>query len=487
MKLNKLVGITFFLCSIPAIAPAQAFTLGETSISQEQQIDNSSVPSPFERLGKGINLSENLDGIQDKDLALIKSLQFDHVRLPIDPMLLLDENNPQIVNANYLSSLDSTIDKIITHGLSVVIDLHPGDIFKQKLATDDVFVDKVTQLWGSLARHLSPRNPDDVILEVLNEPFFGNFLPDSPAVNPQARWEEVQIKLANAIRQVAPNHTIVLKGNNGESVADLLKLTPIKEENGVVVAGTPASQGETAVTTQPPSEKYIYNFHFYDDLAFTHQGAGWVSDKLGLMTNLPYPYNQVACTAALAQISDPDARGWAQYYCDQKWDKTKLEDEIAQAANWAKQNNVLLTANEFGVYKNAVSPEDRVAWIRDVRSIFEKYNIGWTMWEYSGGFGLVEQNQNGERCVDLDLGKALGLIGENDFQARCTGDLVQPQQIITQVPSSPENTAPTDTTNANLPASNENSSPVRRVPEPTAFAGMILSTLLGMGLTRRRR
>ena len=63
--------------------------------------------------------------------------------------------------------------------------------------------------------------------------------------------------------------------------------------------------------------------------------------------------------------------------------------------------------NEFGVYRKAAKPEDRAAWISDVRTTLEKYGIGWTMWDYSGGFGVVTK-ANGQIHPDELTIKALG-------------------------------------------------------------------------------
>ena len=44
-----------------------------------------------------------------------------------------------------------------------------------------------------------------------------------------------------------------------------------------------------------------------------------------------------------------------------------------------------------------------------VRSTREKYGIGWTMWDYSGGFGVVVK-QDGRAVPDELTVKALGRV-----------------------------------------------------------------------------
>lgn len=427
MKLHNVFPLTLFFCLLTGISHVQAATFKESLVYQEQQNKDILVNSALPKLKRGINISQwftdtnnfNPNRFTATDLELIKGLGFDHVRLPIAPDFLFDQNNPQVLNANYLSYLDSALDLIQAADLSVIIDLHPSNDFKKDLATDDSFVDSVAEFWGSLATHLSTRSPEQVFLEVINEPSFNYFLRNDPSVDPVERWNLVQTKLVNAIKKGAPDHTVILKGHDwGESIDSLLKLTP----------------------TQQPGEHYIYNFHFYEPMLFTHQGASWIDDEFAALQNLPYPFNEQACDAAVAQIIHETAKLWAEDYCKQKWDAAKLETRIAQAATWAQEHNVALTANEFGVYRPFVRREDRAAWLQDVRSLFEKYNIGWAMWDYASGFGLVRQNEKGDRIVDQNIATALALI-------------VPPIEI---------------------PDEGSDPPPPRRVPEPSAIAGFVL-------------
>jgi hypothetical protein len=91
-----------------------------------------------------------------------------------------------------------------------------------------------------------------------------------------------------------------------------------------------------------------------------------------------------------------------------RWNASRIDAEIGEAAAWAKKWNVPLTCNEFGVYRKTANPEDRARWLSDVRTALEKNGIGWTMWDYAGGFGVVERN-NGTTTIDEMTVKALGL------------------------------------------------------------------------------
>ena len=56
-------------------------------------------------------------------------------------------------------------------------------------------------------------------------------------------------------------------------------------------------------------------------------------------------------------------------------------------------------------------PVSRGNWIRDTRTALESDGIGWTMWDYRGGFGLVTKQDGQPAQVDESVVKALGLTG----------------------------------------------------------------------------
>ena len=90
--------------------------------------------------------------------------------------------------------LDAAVKMILDRGLAVEITIFADDEFKQKLATDDEFVEQFADFWRALARHYATLDPDRVFFEILNE----------PEGNDRYRWYGVEAKLATAIREGAP-------------------------------------------------------------------------------------------------------------------------------------------------------------------------------------------------------------------------------------------------------------------------------------------
>jgi len=343
-----------------------------------------------QHLRHGINLSEWFAQVYDQkgytkehfetwntaqDIALIKSMGFDHVRLSVNPQPMFQHGQADRIPADYLGYLDSAVQMILDHGLAVIIDVHPESDFKQKLVAEDSFVEQFEDYWRQLARHYSSTNPDLVSFEILNEPEFHD----------RYRWQGVQSKLAVAIREGAPQHTIIVAGAYWSSENELLFFDPLRDSN------------------------IIYNFHFYDPHIFTHQGATWSTNYVHYLKELPYPSTPENVQQAAALLPDAVNRLQAIHYGLDRWNASRIDGEIGQVAAWAKRWKVPVTCNEFGVYRKAANPQDRAAWISDVRTTLEKYSIGWTMWDYSGGFGVVRK-QDGQPVPDEVTVKALGRI-----------------------------------------------------------------------------
>ena len=311
-----------------------------------------------------------------QDIALMARLGFDHVRLSIDAVPL--EQYPRGaggLNDEFLGRLDRAVDTMLADGLAVEIDLHPEDIYKQQLRTSNDAVDRLTMLWRNLAAHYATRDPERVFFEILNE----------PEVNDPYRWAGIQARLAAAIRQAAPRHTLIATGPNYSGIADLLAMQPLADGN------------------------VIYTFHFYNPHEFTHQGAGWGVAWWGYTHGIPYPAADGAMPQLLAQLPDPASRFDLEQYWLDHWDARHIRLLIDEAAAWGRANQVPLICNEFGVYRDHSDAISRATWIHDVRTALEADGIGWAMWDYRGGFGVVFKQDGQPAEVDGAIVGALGL------------------------------------------------------------------------------
>ena len=130
MRVLKPIRRSIILLLCVAILPH----LSNATTAQQQKPSN--LATRFGRLRRGINLSHWFSQAANyskthlethttsQDIALIKSMGFDHVRFPIEPAPLLAETpDPSILNVAYLQYVDNALDMILAAGLAVVIDI----------------------------------------------------------------------------------------------------------------------------------------------------------------------------------------------------------------------------------------------------------------------------------------------------------------------------------------------------------------------------
>jgi hypothetical protein len=153
----------------------------------------------------------------------------------------------------------------------------------------------------------------------------------------------------------------------------------------------------------------IYNFHFYEPHEFTHQGASWGQAWWIYTHGIPYPATESSMDELIKQVPDPANRYDLEHYWLDHWDAHRIRLEIDAAAAWGKAHDVPLICNEFGAYLRVTDPASRMNWIHDVRTALEADNIGWTMWDYRGGFGVVFKQDGQPAKVDPLVVEALGL------------------------------------------------------------------------------
>jgi endoglucanase len=273
-----------------------------------------------------------------------------------------------------LKLLEDAVHAALNHGLAVILDIHPSSDFKHKLAAEERQVEGFADFWRALAADFAHTDPERVFFEVLNE----------PELSDGYRWYGIQTRLIAAIRHAAPQHTIIATGHGWSAVDDLVALEPFGDRN------------------------VIYNFHFYQPAIFTHQGATWGTELWHHLPGVHYPSHPGANADLIAALPQFTQKLQLVRYDQDRWDRQRIEAEIALAGQWAAAHHVRVTCNEFGVYRRYADPEERAAWIRDVRTALEAQGIGWTMWDYAESFA-VAPGEPGQRVPDQRVLKALGL------------------------------------------------------------------------------
>lgn len=339
-------------------------------------------PQLVERLARGVNLAHAYTvsadappvwNVGERDYALIRQLGLRHVRSLIELRLIADPKQDNGLNAAAITELRRAIDGASRAGLTFVLALQLDDASKQRLAVDASARQQLAALWRALANTLQSVPARDLVFELLNE----------PKIEDAATVQSLMAQLVAAVRELAPQRTLVVAGPNFADAQDLLKLQPLADPN------------------------LIYSFHFYEPHNFTHQGANWGWPMWRQLHNLPYPSSPEAVAPVLDTLT-PQARPHAEFYGQERWNRDRLATPIAQVAEWGRRHKLQIWCSEFGVYRYYVNEQYRAAWLRDVRELFEAQGIAWTHWDYANGFGLVT-GRPGEPKADVVTVQALGL------------------------------------------------------------------------------
>jgi aryl-phospho-beta-D-glucosidase BglC (GH1 family) len=306
------------------------------------------------------------------DIEHIKQLGFDHVRIPVDPAIF--RCNEDWDACEHVQFLDQVIKKALDQHLAVILVLYPDQQFTHEIAVNPEGVDRFIRVWGKIAEHYGKMDAENIFLEPINE----------IAMYDSFRWSGILDQVIPAIRKQAPLSTIIVSGPGYADIWDLILLPHFSDPN------------------------LIYSFHFYEPHIFTHQGADWASPIWVKVPHLPFPSSKEAVASYIENQDDQNARWQTLQYGLEHWDAGHIAAQVDFAAAWGRQHNVPLICDEFGVYRKFVAPEDRERWLTATRKALEQDHIGWSMWDYQGGFGVVYKDRNSIRDDDVAL-RSLGL------------------------------------------------------------------------------
>jgi len=297
----------------------------------------------------------------EKDIRFIDSLGFDHVRIPIDEEQMWDEKGIRYDDAFTL--LNNSLEWSLKAGLRVVVDLHilRSHYFNAKekpLWTVPAEQDKFIFLWKDLSLFLHEWPNAMVAYEFMNEP-----VADDPE-----QWNQLLGRLIDSIRIREPARVLVLGSNRWQSADTFDKLR--------------VPEGDTNI---------VLSYHFYEPFFLTHYRAGWTNLK-DFKGEVNYP-GQIVLNSNLPEHK-------------RVYNRDTLEYMMRKPFALAEKMKLPLYCGEFGIYMDFF-PEAKLAWYRDMISIFEEHNVGYANWNYkSGAFGIVdEKNVPFAEVTKILLGK----------------------------------------------------------------------------------
>ena len=272
--------------------------------------------------------------IKEEDFQRIASWPVDHVRIPVDYNVLEDDKGGY--DAPGWERLDWALEQCEKLGLKVIIDLHKTAGFsfdahhrEEGFFESAAYQERFWKLWEEIA-HRYGKLSDRVVFELLNEVTEERL---------SSVWNGIAAKAISRIRAIAPD-TFLLVGsyhnNSAPAVKDL---------------------------DAPADDHVIYNFHCYDPIEYTHQGAYWVD---WMDTSARVSFDESGVT------------------------EETFEKLFAPALEKAKKHGASLYCGEYGGI-DVVPPEDAVNWVRVINKVFEKYGIARAIWSYRAmDFGIAD-------------------------------------------------------------------------------------------------
>ena len=320
----------------------------------------------FEGFQKGVNLGgwisqfrkydkAHFDSyITEEDIRNIKEFGFDHVRCPVDYIVLEDEaGNVREDGFAYLEMCRQWCEK---YGLNMIIDLHEcyGYSFdplkkddKKQFFYNEKDQERFLKLWEQIAVRFA-KYSSSVAFEPLNEVVMYE-VADA--------WNKLLCKYVERMRALAPDTYLVIGGVCYNSV------------------------GTIALLDFPLDDHIVYNFHCYEPMVFTHQGAHWV-DYMPADFRIGYPKTLEEYQKSSTELSKDLAGAIFEDGISEIGPKF-FEDIFTPAIEKAKANSIPLYCGEHGVIDLA-DREDALRWIRDIHATFHKYGIGSALWNYKG-------------------------------------------------------------------------------------------------------
>ena len=328
----------------------------------------------FEGFQKGVNLGGWISQyyrrdeeyfntfITEEDIEEIAALGFDHVRVPVDYNVLEDEEG-NVLEAGF-KHLEDCRRWCADRGLNMLIDLHEcygysfdplKDMDRRAFFYDEALQARFLNLWREIAERFKD-HADQIAFEPLNEIVLYDVA--------QA-WNDLAGRYIKLMRSIIPDCRLVIGGvcYNSVLTVPLLDL--------------------------PTTEGIIYNFHCYEPLIFTHQGAYWV-DGMPEDFRIGYPrtleeYRQTG------GILSADLGGAVFTEGIREIGEAFFEDIFAPAIEKAEKDDVPLYCGEYGVIDLADNT-DKLRWLKDIHAVMNKHGIGRALWTYKErDFGMQDE------------------------------------------------------------------------------------------------
>jgi endoglucanase len=309
-----------------------------------------------------LNPSSWSDHVPTRVLAALASESLDFVRICVAPGPWIDAVDDSTRTATLFGMLDVAVRSCLDAGLAVNIDMHDTYYVKntprQLLAggVDGLLFQRRVMVTRSFAQHYATYSPEQVALELFNEPM------DTGSIN--GDWLGYLNALYATARSAMPRHTLLLTMENWSDAGHLMRANP-------------ASYDANTLWVIHPYLPAVFVLQGYNgsDVGKYVSGLNWP----------PIPSEQPEVTARMvAAVSADESLTDAQktalirkttktigWYYSLPEDEARLGLYLDQVVSWCGTNGIAtnrIIANEYGVTRDNAAfrgapTASRIAWM----------------------------------------------------------------------------------------------------------------------------
>lgn len=324
--------------------------------------------------------------VTDRELQDLARAGIRCIRLPMDPEPYIDLVSGE-VKENF-EDIMIALRRIRAAGLTICFNPHPKMQGFKKMgsmpAVREAFLKWSATVAGKLENEFGPEN---LIYEPLNEPSMSGF-------STSESWIPYQNRLVESVRKAAPKLTLILNAGRWQNVEDLLTVAAHPDRNA------------------------IWSIHYYEPMAFTHQGSPWMRSWYQPLRGVPWPYGPEEAKTIVERLDRTGKN--AGYAAESKEVLTRQANDgrglrqrvlgdFEKLAKWSKDNDRAVCIGEFGVDATYALEEDRLRWIREIRELCDQCGFIWQYWSYDNRLRL-SVGEPGERVLEKPVFDALGLL-----------------------------------------------------------------------------
>lgn len=352
--------------------------LGSSALSCESRttdIQASSLPRwrGFNLLEKFIASSANKP-FEESDFAIMAKLGFDFVRLPMSYLCWTEEGNWRNLLEDKLREIDQAVSFGKQYGVHVSLNFHRGPGYSVDRSKEEPFNlwrdaearEAFNFHWKHFAERYKGIPNKEVSFNLLNEP--ATITNERNSIVSEETYVEVMKGAAEAIRSVDPNRLIIADGLwwSRDPVPGLIDLNVAQSTRG------------------------------YEPMQVSHYGASWV---YGAETwpAPSWPLQQIEAaelrweSPVLKDAYKEKMKRWG-IPLDMEWNKERLKMQLIDPWKKLQQQGVGVHVGEFGAFNN--TPHKVVlAWYRDMLPLWKEAGWGWAMWNFRGGFGVLDSER----------------------------------------------------------------------------------------------